>query len=200
MFDLINLQYIRALLVNKKTGLRNLRNINEEESVSLNRLDIRKKKKRLKNTIMEEDESSEELEIKKNNVALTKEKILELQVHNYMGIKNFIFSLPLYGLDVSLERFRPNGDKYSASKMTEPLIKIQISNFCKRIDEKIHLVQNAKKNKNNHINDLKNQIESTKSPNDNDNYLFSSTISLWVKEKICSSLFLFFKERKLIKD
>ena len=48
MFDLINLQYIRALLVNKKTGLRNLRNINEEENVSLNRLDIRKKKKRLK--------------------------------------------------------------------------------------------------------------------------------------------------------
>ena len=126
---------------------------------------------------MEEDESSEELENKKNNVALTKEKILELQVHNHIGIKNFIFSLPLYGLDVSLERFRPNGDKYSASKMTEPLIKIQISNFCKRIDEKIHLVQNAKKNKNNHINNLKNQIESTKSPNDNDNYLFSSTIS-----------------------
>ena len=178
MFDLINLQYIRALLVNKKTGLRNLRNINEEENVSISKLDIRKKKKRLKNTIMEEeDESSEELEIKKNNVILTKEKILELQVHNYIGIKNFIFSLPLYGSDVSLERFRPNGDKYYASKMTEPLIKIQISNFCKRIDEKIHLVQSIKKNKNNHINNLINHIESPKSPNDDDNYLFSSTIS-----------------------
>ena len=55
--------------------------------------------------------------------------------------------------------------------MTEPLIKIQISNFCKRIDEKIHLVQNAKKKKmknNNIIN-----VESQQSLN-NDNYFFSN--------------------------
>ena len=178
MFDLINLQYIRTLLVDKKTGLRNLRNTYEEDKISVSnkKLDIKKKKKRQKSTIVDDDEeSSDELEIKKTNFVLTKEKILELQVHNYSEIKNFIFSLPLYGSDISLERFRPNGDKYSASKMTEPLIKIQISNFCKRIDERIHLVQNSKKKKMKNNNPM-NNIESPQSLN-NDNYFFSSTTS-----------------------
>jgi len=50
--------------------------------------------------------------------------------------------LPLYGKDVNLERFRPNGDKYSVGKVHMSLIKIQMSNFCKRVDEKLHLSPN----------------------------------------------------------
>ena len=85
MFDLINLQCIRTLLVDKKTGLRNLGNIYEEDkqSVSSKKLDVKKKKKRQKSSIVEDEEdSSDDLENKKN-IVLTKEKILELQVHNY---------------------------------------------------------------------------------------------------------------------
>ena len=41
-----------------------------------------------------------------------------------------------------LERFRPNGDKYSVGKVHESLIKIHMSTFCKRIDEKFHLKEN----------------------------------------------------------
>jgi hypothetical protein len=78
---------------------------------------------------------------------LTKEKIAELQVHNYESIRNFIFSLPMYASDVGLERFRPNGEKYSASKMTEPLLKIQVSKFCKRMNEKYKIDQMIKKKK-----------------------------------------------------
>jgi hypothetical protein len=55
-----------------------------------------------------------------------------------MEIKNFIFSLPMYGGDVNLEKFRPTGDKYSASKIHESLLKIHISTFCKRIEETYH--------------------------------------------------------------
>ena len=64
----------------------------------------------------------------------------------------------MYGKDISLERFRPNGEKYSASKVTEPSIKIQISNFCKKIEEKVRLNQSIKKRKH------KNIFESNESP------------------------------------
>ena len=75
-----------------------------------------------------------------------------------------------------LESFRPNGDKYSASKITESLIKIQISNFCKRIDEKFQTEQNKKRKKMKNMHEINNHIESPKSSN-TDNYLFSSTAS-----------------------
>jgi hypothetical protein len=78
---------------------------------------------------------------------LKKEKIVELQGYNYLEIKNFILSLPLYGSEINLEKFRPNGEKYSASKITESLVNIQISNFCKRIEEKLGDDNNFKKKK-----------------------------------------------------
>ena len=65
--------------------------------------------------------------------------MIELQIQNYSDIRAFIVSLPIYGSDVILERFRPNRDKYSVGKIHESLIKIHMNTFCKRIDEKFHL-------------------------------------------------------------
>ena len=72
---------------------------------------------------------------------------MELHALKYSEIWNFIFSLPIYGLDVTLERFRPNGDKYSSSKITESLIKIKLSQFYQRMDEMIKINQKDKKKK-----------------------------------------------------
>ena len=138
MFDLLNLNYIRTILVTKKTGLRNLRdNENKEESVRkvvVNKKGNRKKNKKGAFELMEE--SSDE-ENKKEEIVLSKEKILELQGMDSNYIKNFIFSLPFNGNDVSLEKHRPNKEKYPAGKITEPHIKIEVSHFIKRMEEKI---------------------------------------------------------------
>ena len=179
MFDLLNLRYFRTLLVENKSGLRNYRNPeyeNEKINIENNKSELKKNNKKNKKTIEIEEEDDYSDNSDKNVVLLTKQKILELQVHNYIEIQKFIFSLPLYGSDVILERFRPNGDKYSASKITESLIKIQISNFCKRIDEKFRIEQNKKRKKMKNIHEINNHIESPKSSN-TDNYLFSSTAS-----------------------
>jgi hypothetical protein len=146
------LNYIRTLVVNQKSGFRNLRNIEEEKekcSSNKNILEIKKSNKRKKSSVLEEKDlpsSSDELDKNKSNNLLTKEKIMELQGYNYLEIKNFIFSLPLYGSEVNLEKFTPNGEKYSASKIKESLINIQISKFCKKIEEKLG-TDNFKKKK-----------------------------------------------------
>ena len=58
----------------------------------------------------------------------------------------------------------PNGEKYSASKITESLINIQVSNFCKRIDEKVGSEQLLKKKHNIiHKEENINNLESPKS-------------------------------------
>ena len=149
MFDLLNLNYIRIVLVEKKTGLRNLRDIEREEE-NIQNVDISKKGNRKKNKkgILELMEESSDEEKKKEEVVLTKEKILELQGMDSNYIKNFIFSLKCNGSDVSLEKHRPNKEKYSAGKITEPHIKIEVSHFIKRMEEKImsdpHLLKKLK--------------------------------------------------------
>jgi len=181
MFDLLKLKYIRTIIVDVKTGLKNLRTIEKEKDNTMvennSKIEPQKSRKR-KKTSMIEEESSDESEKNKNNILLTKEKILELQVHNYLDIKNFIFSLPMYGGDVNLEKFRPTGDKYSASKIHESLIKIHISTFCKRMEEKFHLEQNMKKKKSKNIN-INNSVNSLDNPKSTttDNYLLSSNES-----------------------
>ena len=153
MFDLLNLNYIRTILVKQKTGLRNLREQNDEnESNKKSTLSNKKKnKKSKKEGANGSDEESSEEENKKE-VALTKEKILELQASDSNYIKNFIFSLPFNGNDVSLEKHRPNKEKYPAGKTTEPRIKIEVSNFIKRVEEKIlsdpKMLKKLKKSKN----------------------------------------------------
>jgi len=174
LFDLINLNYIRTLIVKQKSGFRNLRNFEEEKEKEIEEvmtLEAKKNKKKKKNVEIEE-ESSEESQNNNFKIELTKEKILELQVQNYPEIKNFIYSLPIYGTDVGLEKFRPNGEKYSAYKMTESLIRIQVNNFCKRIDEKLRIDQNFKRKKNKNISSNVSHINSSMASN-NDNYLMS---------------------------
>jgi hypothetical protein len=73
--------------------------------------------------------------------------VIELQANNYLEIRNFVFDLPVYGSDVALEKFRPNGDKYSASKITESLIKIKISKFSKPLRKNIILSKISKRKK-----------------------------------------------------
>ena len=182
MFDLLNLNYIRTFLVNKKSGFRNLRNReenNNEEIIKTGKKFENKKIKIRKQSIsIEEGKESDDLEKNKNINLLTNEKIMELQGNNYSEIKEFIFSLPIYGRDIALERFRPNGEKYSASKITESLIKIHINNFCKSLDGIAHLAlkKNTRVSKNISINSNSNPLESPNSSNTNNN-LFHSTHS-----------------------
>ena len=137
IFDLLNLHYIRAVIVDKKTGLRNLRGKNDddgEELISINTLTKKRKTKKKANKSILEEISSDEDTIK---VLLTKEKILELQTKDSNGLKSFIYLLPFYGEEVSLIKHRPNKEKYPAGKAQEPLIKIDVSNFTRRIDVKL---------------------------------------------------------------
>ena len=138
MFDLLNLNYIRTVVVKHKSGLRNLRDQNnEEDSVKKSVVSKKKNKKAKKEGIVELMNESSNEENRREQVILTKEKILELQEMDSNYIKNFIFSLPFNGNDVSLEKHRPNKEKYLAGKMTEPRIKIEISHFIKRMEDKI---------------------------------------------------------------
>jgi len=181
MFDLLKLCYVRTLVVDVKSGFNNLRNKDDfedidngqKESYTLNFTRNRRKKRKLSN---DEDDSSGDSDNNKNNNILNKDKLMELQVQNYYNIRAFIISLPIYGRDVILEKFRPNGDKYSVGKVHESLIKIQMNKFCKRIDENFHLEENMrirkKKSINLNINNNVN-IDSPKSSNTS-NLLFHS--------------------------
>ena len=171
MFYLNKLSYIRTYLVEQKTGFRNLKNKdNENDADAKDNKSEMKISKRKKSVQISEDESSENS--KKNLLSLSKEKILELQTNNFIQIRNFIFSLPVFGVDVSLERFRPNGDKYSASKITESKIKISLTEFCKRIDEVVGVDKNLKRKNKKFITQENTQDISPSSLN-NDNYLSS---------------------------
>ena len=174
MFDLLTLNYIRTMIVEKKSEERNLRKdeIQEREEFKDSIINSRNKKghkiKRNKNnSILEEEESSYDSDKNDSKNILTNEKVIELQAHNYMEIKNFVYSLPIYSTDVILERFRPNGEKYYTSKITESLIKIKINKFCKMLEYKYHIEQNMRKKKIKIPNMNNNQIESPKSSNTN---------------------------------
>ena len=178
MFDLLKLCYIRTIVVDVKSGFNNLMSKDNFEDIEKNktqnyRLNMKRNKRRELILSNNEDASSENSD--KNKNVLTKEKLIELQVHNYSDIKAFIASLPIYGKDVNLERFRPNGDKYSVGKIPESLIKINMSIFCKNMEKKFHLEQNLRRPKKNINldNNNKTHIDSPKSSSTN-NYLFSS--------------------------
>mgnify|MGYP002623817560 CR=1 FL=1 len=179
MFDLLKLHYIRTFVVESKSGLNNLMSKDDYEDKEKDkkesyRLNVKRNNRKNRIFTIDEDDSSENSEKNKNKNILTNEKIAELQTHNYSYIRAFISSLPLYGKEVNLERFRPNGDKYSVGKVHMSLIKIHMSNFCKRIDEKFNLEQISKSRPKKSINlNINNNthIDSPKSSNTN-NYLF----------------------------
>ena len=137
IFDLLNMNYIRTVVVKEKSGLRNLREKEENESNDItitNNEKIRRKKKKRDNIDINEISSDEERKVK---IMLTKEKILELQARDSNGIKSFINLLPFYGNEISLIKHTPNKEKYPAGKAQEPLIKIDVSHYMKRIEARI---------------------------------------------------------------
>ncbi len=152
LFDVLRLNYIRTILVTKKTGKRNLidtgilqgNSITENNNSTEKNVIIKKEKSKKKKTTKggdneydnEDDDSNEDGEKKIEN-QLTKEKIMEMQNRKSEDVKSFIFTLPFYGNEISLEKHRPNKEKYPVGKAQEPTIKISISSFIKRIDEKL---------------------------------------------------------------
>ena len=134
LFDLLSLRYIRTITVDKKSGFRNLREKEDDnESKDLISNNSFVKKRKTKKRIIEEESSGDE----NAQMILTKEKILELQTKDSLGIKTFINLLPFYGNEIGLIKHRPNREKYPAGKAQEPLIKIDVSNFTRRIDSKL---------------------------------------------------------------
>ena len=152
IFDLLNLKYIRTLLVKAKSGLHNLRESEEEvDSKDGQKTKINyKKRKKTKNEIDEEESSEEE-----NQMILTNDRILELQTRDSNGIREFINILPFFGEEISLVRHRPNKELYHIGMMHEPIIKISLNEFCKRMDKKIKLNPNLFKKAKNNQNETK---------------------------------------------
>ena len=137
MFDVKRLSFVRTVLVEQKTGFHNLRDDEIEKDAEDSKLSKKKSEDIREDNINNNNESSDE-EQKKEETALTKEKIQEMQPKSSQEIKDFIFkSLPFHGHDVSLEKHRPNGEKYPVGRIQEPNIKIDIGKFIISIEEKI---------------------------------------------------------------
>ena len=146
IFDIITLHYIRAKIVEEKTGNKNLFDFEDTESDKLNlKLSgpMRVKSDRRDNSPQNKDliEEEDDYEDRKKEYILTKEKINEIQGEDHIYINNFINNLPFYGRDVQLERHRPNKERYPVGKIQEPNIKIIIANFCKDIDKKKNILK-----------------------------------------------------------
>ena len=136
IFDLLNLNYIRTVL-EKKSGFRNLREKeeNEADDITIRKTEKKRQKKKMREYLDINEISSDEEE--KVEIILTKDKILELQTRDSSGIKSFINLLPFYGNEISLIMYTPNKEKYPGGKAQEPLIKIDVSNYTKRIESRI---------------------------------------------------------------
>ena len=137
IFDLLSLHYIRTVIVQEKSGFRNLRekeDENENEELISNKVSEKKKKKKKRENKIEEESSSNDERVE---FILTKDKILELQTKDSIGIKAFINLLPFYGDEINLIKHRPNKEKYTVGKAQEPSIKIDVNKFTKRLDAKL---------------------------------------------------------------
>ena len=135
MFDLLTLNYIRTIIVQHKSGLRNLRE-NEEHFETKQEISSKllpKRYKRSRQTAYNEDsDDDDQLEM-----VLTKERVLELQTTDSFEISNFINLLPFYGDHILLIKQRPSKEQYSCGRTHEPIIKIHLNDFTKRIDKKV---------------------------------------------------------------
>ena len=181
IFDLLSLNYIRTILVEKKSGKRNLREkeeISEADNIAKKGTSEKYRKKNDSNLDDIQESSDED---KKIDLVLNKEKILELQTKEIKDIENFINLLTYYGSDVSLEKYRPNKERYPVGRGHEPLIKIELGHFTKKIEERIRsnpdLMRRYKGVKDNE-NLQNNNINSNDQKGDNDyNHEFSSDTS-----------------------
>ena len=147
LFDILSLNYIRAIIVDKKSGKNNLRdkdNIrgkndkNNQKRTSIQSNEKKETKafniKENNNNLIEEDEDG----IKKEFI-LTKEKINEMQGENCSYIKNIIDNLTFYGRDVQLEKHRPNKERFPMGSIQEPNIKILVANFTESLQKNMRL-------------------------------------------------------------
>ena len=149
MYDILKLNFVRTHLVSQKKNPNEeyfshpksespVININENnESIGKKSKKSKKNKGNHNNNNSEEEDEEEKNSGDENKNILTKEKILEFQSRSSQEINNFINSLKYYGADINLEKHRPNKELYPAGKISEPNIKISISSFVKRIEEKL---------------------------------------------------------------
>ena len=158
LFDMFRLNYVRTVLVTQKSfNAKEYKPFQTHNTIMRDDLtqstfkkDNKKRKKNDKTIGSGEDEASEEEDAeKKVENILTHEKVIELQGKIAEEVKGFIFGLPFYGCDVSLEKHRPNKEKYPVGKAQEPEIKISIAAFIKRIDEKLKSHPDKKREKRN---------------------------------------------------
>ena len=140
LFDLLSLNYIRTEIVSEKTGKNNLREKEEiiDNDKQVTKSQIEKGNKKSINNNLEEIAESSDDDKNIKTMELTKEKILELQTKDSKDIEYFINSLPYYGADVSLEKHRPNKERYPIGRGHEAIIKIQIGQFIKKIEKRIN--------------------------------------------------------------
>ena len=155
MYDILKMNFIRAHVVTQKKNpneeyFQKKKDISQTNEPTINEISkkaTKKNKAKVKTSAgnsTDEEEDKESKDDTKN--ALTKEKILEYQGKSSNEINAFINSLKYYGSDVSLEKHRPNKEKYPAGKISEPNIKISISSFVKRIEEKLKAHPELRKN------------------------------------------------------
>ena len=166
LFDLLSLNYIRTEIVSNKRGKNKLREkeeIIEDEKQNNDKFNIEKNNKRSTNSNLDEVAESSEDEQKAKVVELTKEKLLELQTREAKDVENFINMLPYYGADVSLEKHRPNKERYPIGRGHEALIKIEVGQFIQKIEKRINsnpdLLRKikGKKEEDSQGNDIKNE-------------------------------------------
>ena len=152
MYDILKLNFVRTHLVTQKKNPNEeyfshpktdtpVVNITDGNSENLNKKGKKNKKNKNNNNNNNNNSEDEDEEEKnsgdENKNVLSKEKVLEFQSRSSQEINNFINSLKYYGADINLEKHRPNKELYPAGKISEPNIKISISSFVKRIEEKL---------------------------------------------------------------
>ena len=185
MYDLYNLHYIRTKLVFEKEGTINdeLKTINNfegkvnpitqsfifpsgtgmtDEGLNINRKKS-KKNKRKDDSISEEEEPLKEI---------TKDSVNKLQTRNSLEIQDYIFSLTFYGKSISLEKHRPNKERYPTGMSAEPLIKINLMEFKNKVDKKLKKKKQYNKkvvaqSNNNDNDELNNNIALSEDENSN---------------------------------
>ena len=220
MYDILKLNYIRTdLIINNRPSLCN--NIFARRKSKINTKDIshiqqeilKKKSKKNNKKIKIKNESEEEEENEKiEDIYLTKESIIELQNKTSKDINDFINSIKYFGQDIVLEKHRPNKERYLVGKRTEPNIKIQISSFIKKIEEKIknypeisktyyqnrrQMNQNSPQRNKNHLKRENQVIINVVKENNNNNHNINNNISNEANNEITLSLNNIFNEKSV---
>ena len=157
MFDIYNLRYIRYTdnenlykFNHHYIQLEYNLNTNTPKKIKIEETTIGRKEKisgksNRKMNKSNDNSSDNEEESENEKEELTSELISKMQAKNSNEILNLIYNLRFYGKKISLEKHRPNKEKYAVGYSSESLIKINLTLFKKRIDDKIKLLKQSKK-------------------------------------------------------